>query len=191
MRLENSFEVPAAPEKAWELLMDVPRVVPCMPGAELTEVVDDSNWKAKMNVKLGPMALAFATDVNRDLADQAARRVRLAANAREMRGRGAVRATIESTLVSADGGTRVEIVTDLSLSGPVAQYGRGMVEDVSSQLVGRFAQCLQSQLAAPPEQAQAATAEAGRPVQGLSLAVAALRRAIARALRRLVGRERS
>jgi uncharacterized protein len=191
MRLENSFEVPAAPERAWELLMDVPRVVPCMPGAELTEVVDDSNWKAKMNVKLGPMALAFATDVNRDLADQAARRVRLAANAREMRGRGAVRATIESTLVSADGGTRVEIVTDLSLSGPVAQYGRGMVEDVSSQLVGRFAQCLQSQLAAPPEQAQAATAEAGRPVQGLSLAVAALRRAIARALRRLVGRERS
>jgi uncharacterized protein len=191
MRLENSFEVPAAPERAWELLMDVPRVVPCMPGAELTEVVDDSNWKAKMNVKLGPMALAFATDVNRDLADQAARRVRLAANARETRGRGAARATIESTLVSADGGTRVEIVTDLSLSGPVAQYGRGMVEDVSSQLVGRFAQCLQSQLAAPPEQAQAATAEAGRPVQGLSLAVAALRRAIARALRRLVGRERS
>jgi uncharacterized protein len=191
MRLENSFEVPAAPEKAWELLMDVPRVVPCMPGAELTEVVDDSNWKAKMNVKLGPMALAFATDVNRDLADQAARRVRLAANARETRGRGAARATIESTLVSADGGTRVEIVTDLSLSGPVAQYGRGMVEDVSSQLVGRFAQCLQSQLAAAPEQAQAATAQAGRPVQGLSLAVAALRRAIARALRRLVGRERS
>ena len=191
MRLENSFEVPAAPERAWELLMDVPRVVPCMPGAELTEVVDDSNWKAKMNVKRGPMALAFATDVNRDLADEAARRVRLAANARETRGRGAARATIESTLVAADGGTRVEIVTDLALTGPVAQYGRGMVEDVSSQLVGRFAQCLESQLTPAPEQAQAAPAEAGQPVQGLSLALAALRGAIARALRRLVGRGRT
>jgi uncharacterized protein len=188
MRLENSFEVPAPPERAWELLLDVPRVVPCMPGAELTETVDDSNWKANVGVKLGPVSLKFATDVNRKEVDEAARRVTLSANGREMRGRGAARATVESSLAPANGGTRVDIVTDLSLSGPAAQYGRGMVADVSSQLIGRFAECLKAQLEAPPEEAKAAVAEAGRPVSGLRLGIAAFFRSVGRFFRRLVGR---
>lgn len=188
MRLENSFEVPAPPERAWELLLDVPRVVPCMPGAELTETVDDSNWKANVGVKLGPVSLKFATDVNRKEVDEAARRVTLSANGREMRGRGAARATVESSLAPANGGTRVDIVTDLSLSGPAAQYGRGMVADVSSQLIGRFAECLKAQLEAPPEEAQAAVAEAGRPVSGLRLGIAAFFRSVGRFFRRLFGR---
>jgi uncharacterized protein len=190
MKLENSFEVPAAPEDAWSLLLDVPRVVPCMPGAELTEVVDDSNWKARMNVKLGPISLTFATDVNRREVDEAARRVVLAAQGREVRGRGQARATVESSLAAANGGTRVDIVTDLHLSGPAAQYGRGMVEDVSSQLVGRFADCLKAQLAAEaePEQAEAAVAEATKPVSGLRLGLAAMGRSIGRFFRRLFRR---
>ncbi len=75
MKLENSFEVAAPPEKAWDLLMDVPRIVPCMPGAKLDEVVDDDHWKATMQVKLGPISLTFATDVERKEADEAARQV--------------------------------------------------------------------------------------------------------------------
>jgi uncharacterized protein len=198
VRIENTFEVPAPPERAWDLLMDVPRVVPCMPGAELTDVVGDSAWKAKMNVKLGPISLTFATDVERVEADEAARRAKLSARAREVRGRGGGQATIESTLVPMDGGTRVEIVTDLTLSGPVAQYGRGMVADVSSQLVQRFADCLEAELAGPrAEAAEAATAvpqaEAApksetEPLAGLPLLVTALRRALARALRTLAER---
>lgn len=82
MRLENSFEVTATPEAAWELLMDVPRVVPCMPGAELIETVDESS----VRVKLGPISLTFLTDVRRDAVDEAARSVRLATSAREERG---------------------------------------------------------------------------------------------------------
>ena len=66
MRLENSFDVPAQPEGAWALLNDVPRIVPCMPGAELTDVVDGNTWKATMHVKLGPISLQFATDVKRE-----------------------------------------------------------------------------------------------------------------------------
>jgi len=190
MRLENSFEVPASVDAAWELLTDVPRVVPCMPGAELTETVDESNWKAKMNVKLGPIALAFATDVQREDLEEAAKRVKLAARAREIRGRGAAQATIESTMAEANGGTRVDIVTDLRLSGAVAQYGRGMVEDVSSELVARFAECLKAQLATTPAQASAAVAQQSKPVSGLSLAFGALGRGIARFLRRLFGRRR-
>ena len=98
VKLENSFEVAAPPEKAWDLLMDVPRIVPCMPGAKLDEVVDDDHWKATMQVKLGPISLTFATDVERKEADEAARRVVLGANARETRNRGRASATIESTL---------------------------------------------------------------------------------------------
>jgi carbon monoxide dehydrogenase subunit G len=188
VRLENSFEVPAPPEQAWELLLDVPRVVPCMPGAELKETVDDSNWKADVGVKLGPVSLKFATDVKREEVDEAAKRVTLSANGREMRGRGAARATVESSLAGTNGGTRVDIVTDLSLSGPAAQYGRGMVADVSSQLVGRFADCLKAQLQAPPAEAQQAVTEAGKPVSGLRLGFAAFLNSVRRLLGRLFGR---
>jgi carbon monoxide dehydrogenase subunit G len=164
MKLENSFEVPAGPDQAWELLLDVERIVPCMPGAELTEVVDDSNWKAEMKVKLGPISLNFATDVKREEVDEAAKKVKLSAKGRETRGRGQARATVESSLTSVDGGTRVDIVTDLALSGPAAQYGRGMVADVSSQLVGRFADCLRTQLEAPSEPETAGAAQ-GAPAE--------------------------
>ena len=184
MKLENSFEVPGPPDSAWELLLDVPRVVPCMPGAELTEVVDDSNWKAKMNVKLGPISLVFATDVQRTEVDEAGRRVVLSASGRELRGRGQARASVESSLAAVNGGTRVDIVTDLHLTGAAAQYGRGIVADVSEQLVGRFADCLRAQLEAEPEQAQAAVAEASKPVSGLRLGLAALWRSIKRLFRR-------
>lgn len=190
MRLESSFEVPAAPEAAWSLLMDVPRVIPCMPGATLTETLDESHWKATVLVKLGPISLTFATDVAREEVDQAARRATLSAQARETRGRGAGRATIESSLASVNGGTKVDLVTDLTLSGAVAQYGRGMVEDVSAQLVSRFADCLKAQLAANPEEAQAAVAAQAKPVSGLSLGFAAFGRRIGRLFRRILRRER-
>jgi uncharacterized protein len=181
VKLENSFEVAAPPERAWELLMDVPRIVPCMPGAKLTEVVDDSHWKAEMGVKLGPIGLTFATDVAREEVDEAARRVRLGATAREVRNRGRAQAAIESRLSPLDGGgTRVDITTDLMLSGPAAQYGRGLIQDISSQLVSSFAECLQSQLAPSQEAAEAAVSRQAKPVSGLTLALGALRRALAR-----------
>jgi carbon monoxide dehydrogenase subunit G len=82
VRIENSFEVAASPDAAWELLMDVPRVIPCMPGAQLTETVDDDHWRAQMAVKLGPIALTFDTAVARETADAEARRAVLSADAR-------------------------------------------------------------------------------------------------------------
>ena len=85
--------------------MDVPRVIPCMPGAKLDEVVDEATWKATMQVKVGPVGLTFATDVKREEVDEAARRVKLAAKAREVRNRGNADATIESTLTSNGGVT--------------------------------------------------------------------------------------
>ena len=184
MKLENSFEVPAPPEEAWTLLMDVPRTIPCMPGAKLDEAVDDRHWKATMAVKLGPISLSFKTDLEQQEVDEAARRVTLAAKAREARGRGNAAATIQSALTPQDGGTRVDIVTDLQLTGAVAQYGRGLVADVSSQLVGQFADCLKKQLAASPEEAEAAVAAQSRPVGGVRLGLSALWRSLVRFVRR-------
>jgi hypothetical protein len=153
------------------------------------------------------MTFAFATDVSRREADPNARRATLSAKARELRGRGGGQATIESALAPVDGGTRVDLVTDLTLAGPVAQYGRGMVEDVASQLVGRFAECLESQLATSPAAeageerareaeeaaaaAAAATATPAQPVSGVALGAHAVRRTVVRALRRLADRAKT
>jgi carbon monoxide dehydrogenase subunit G len=180
MKLENSFEVDAPPEAAWDLLMDVPRVVPCMPGATLDETVDDSHWKATMQVKLGPIGLTFATDVSRDEVDEAGKVVKLAAKAREVKNRGRANATIQSSLAALDGGrTRVDIVTDLALSGTVAQYGRGMIQDISSQMITSFAECLQAQLGTSEEAAREAVAAQAKPISGLALFFDSVRRKLA------------
>ena len=181
MRLENSFEVPASVEQSWRLLNDVPSVVPCLPGAELVEVVGEDAWKAKLHVKLGPIALQFLADVVREERDEAAGRVLLGTKARESKGRGSAEATIESTLTAIDGGTRVDLVTELALRGAVAQYGRGVVGDVASRMTADFADCLRGKLAEPdsPSAAPAAPA-APEPVPVLRLVLAALRQTLLR-----------
>jgi carbon monoxide dehydrogenase subunit G len=160
-----------------------------MPGAELVETVDDSNWKARMRVKLGPISLSFLTDVSHEEVDEPGRRVTLGAKAREERGRGAASATIASSLSEAEGRTTVTTVTDLSLTGPAAQFGRGLVQDVAEQLLTSFAECLERQLA-PATQADAtASAPAQpRPVSGLRLGAVSVRKSVGRFFRRLTRR---
>lgn len=187
MRLENSFDVDAPASAAWRLLNDVPAVVPCMPGAELVEVVGENAWKASMKVKLGPIALQFLADVTREEMDEAAGRVALAVKARESRGRGNAEATIESTVSGAEAGTRVDVVTELALRGAVAQYGRGVVADVASQMTGQFAQCIArklSETSSPGAGGEAAAdpppVEAAKPIGGLGLVLRALWRSLTR-----------
>src|SRR5262245_16434112 len=174
MRLENSFDVQASADAAWARLNDVPQIVPCMPGAVLEEVVDGNTWKATLHVKLGPISLRFATDLSRAEMDEENRRVVLLAKARELKGRGSAQATIESSLAEADGATHVSIVTDLSLQGTVAQYGRGIVADVAGQLTTQFADCIGKQLAqeVPTAEAPGVAAET-KPVGGLRMGLAA------------------
>ncbi len=180
MELSNEFEVRAAPERTWALLNDVPRVVPCMPGVELTRVVDENRWEATLHVKLGPISLQFLADVTRDEVDEQARRVLLTAKAREAKNRGSADARLTSTVAESGSGSRVEIVTDLTLRGAVAQYGRGVVPEVAAQLTRQFSECLQRQLGqeepSPPEPVQ--------PVRGMRLGFKALWRSIVERLRR-------
>jgi carbon monoxide dehydrogenase subunit G len=178
MRIENAFNVPASVEGAWRLLNDVPAVVPCMPGAELVEVVDENAWKAKLHVKLGPIALQFLADVTREQVDESGRRAVLAVKAREAKGRGSAEATIESSLAAAGAGTHVALVTDLALRGAVAQYGRGVVADVATRLTAQFAECIAGKLTAAPEQPAAATE--AEPIGGLRLVLGALWRSLFR-----------
>jgi uncharacterized protein len=180
VELSNEFDVGATPERTWALLNDVPRVLPCMPGAELTRVVDENHWEATLHVKLGPISLQFLADVTRDEVDEEARRVLLTARAREARNRGRADAKLTSTVTEAGPGSRVAILTDLTLRGAVAQYGRGVVPEVAAQLTRQFSECLQRQLGddAP------ADAEPVQPVRGVRLGVKALWRSIVERLRR-------
>lgn len=190
MQLEHEFEVPASPEQTLELLLDAERVVPCMPGAKLLEVVDERTWKSELGIRLGPVAMQFLANVKLLDRDDASHIVKLGVSARDTRGKGGAEATVESALHEIDGGgTRVAMTTNLRFSGQVAQLGRpGVVEDVSNKLVGQFAECIKGQLSAAPEERAAAVEQAQKPTSGLSLAVAALAGAVIRLLG--FGRER-
>ncbi len=192
MLIENEFEVQAPVDRLWSYLLDVERVAPCMPGAELTEVVDDRTWKGRVNVKFGPVALTFAGTVTMEERDDAAHRVVLKAQGMEQRGKGAASANVTSWLEPGDGATRVKMQADITLSGFVAQVSRGMLPDVSARLTQQFAECLRASMAAELAPAAAgeapAPAAAPRAVGGLRLGLWALFRAAARFLRRLFGR---
>jgi uncharacterized protein len=157
VRVENVFEVPESREAVWELLNDVPRVVPCIPGATLTHAGDDDEWQAEFPITLGPVAMIFAATITREVANELDGVVRLAVKAREKNGRGAANADVESRLEEDGGATRVTVSTNLRLQGTVARVGRSeIVEDVSRQMTDSFASCLKEKLA----QGEAASATA-------------------------------
>ncbi|HEY7301969.1 MAG TPA: SRPBCC family protein [Xanthobacteraceae bacterium] len=162
MEFDNSFEVPLPPAQAWPVLIDVRCIAPCMPGAELTEVVDERTYKGKIAVRLGPVALAFAGVVTFEELDNAAYRARIKAQGTDSKGRGGANATSSFRLEPAGAGSKVLVHTDLSLSGAVAQYGRGvgMIQTTAAQIMNQFAANLKAQLAKPaPEQTPSPTGQ--------------------------------
>lgn len=185
MKIEDSFAVAAPIEATWALLNDVPAVIPCMPGAELVEVRGDDEWLARLATKVGPIAMNFDTEVTRTKADEGAHAVDLAAKAKELKGRGRANAKIASSLVADGSGTKVSIVTDLQMQGPLAQFGRGVVAEISAQMTREFAACLARRLDSPAEadaggdraaDAGATPPPPAKPINGLRLFFAALGR---------------
>jgi uncharacterized protein len=148
MEFDNSFDVPLSPAQTWAVLMDIRRIAPCMPGAALTEVIDAQNFRGKIVVRLGPVALAFAGRVQFEDIDEANHSARVKAQGSDDKGRGSANATATFRLEPADIGSRVFIHTDLMLSGAVAQYGRGvgMIQATAAQIIGQFASNLRAQL---------------------------------------------
>jgi uncharacterized protein len=152
MEFDNSFDVPLSPAQAWAVLMDIRRIAPCMPGAALTEVVDAQNFRGKIAVRLGPVALAFAGRVQFEDIDETNHSARMKAQGSDDKGRGSANATATFRIEPADIGARVFIHTDLMLSGAVAQYGRGvgMIQATAAQIIGQFAANLRTQLERQP-----------------------------------------
>jgi hypothetical protein len=196
MEFDNSFEVPLPPEQAWPVLMDIRRIAPCLPGAELTEVLGDDSYKGKVSVRLGPVSLAFVGVVKFENIDNAAHTARVKAQGSDNKGRGAANATASFRLEPAGTGSKVLVHTDLSLSGAVAQYGRGasMIQATASQIINQFAANLRAQLAAPatagsgsPVGAPAAPPTAAKPISGFSLMAKVLWEAILNLFRRSRG----
>ena len=200
MEIENEFDVPAPIDHVWTYLLDVERVAPCMPGAELTEVIDDHTWKGKVNMKLGPVSLAFAGTVTMQERDDQAKRIVLAAKGMEQRGKGAANASVTSWLEQGDGVTNVKMRADIHLTGTVAQLSRGLLPEVSRKLTQQFADCLHQSMGAAEvratESADLAAAVAApveatarpKPIGGIRLGLAAIWAAISTFFRRLFGK---
>ena len=194
MQISNAFEVPLPPQQAWAFLLDIQRIAPCMPGAELTEIIDESTYKGKVSVRLGPVALAFSGTAKFEEIDPDQHRARVKAQGSDVKGRGGASAVVQFRLEPIADGTKVLIDTDLNLSGAVAQYGRasGMIQNVATQLIGQFAAALRTEIAqshaasANRASATAATvsAPAAMPISGISLVVRAIWDSLRQMLRR-------
>ncbi|GAA5188260.1 hypothetical protein GCM10023322_38560 [Rugosimonospora acidiphila] len=137
MRLDNEFVVPRPVDEAWTVLTDVERIAPCMPGAQLTEVVGDS-YHGTVRIKVGPVVAQYGGAVRFTELDAERHRVVLEAKGKERSGRGLASALVTADLTGEDGGTRVKVSTDLTISGPLAQFGRGAIAEVSSRLLNQF-----------------------------------------------------
>lgn len=151
MKLNNEITVPATVEEAWDVLLDVQRIAPCLPGAAIEEG-DGESWKGTMKVKIGPITASYEGAIKIAEADERARRAVLQADARDSRGRGGASATITSTMTAVDEGTKIDVETDLRVTGPAAQFGRGVMQDVSAKMMDRFADCLATKMGGPDEE---------------------------------------
>jgi carbon monoxide dehydrogenase subunit G len=146
MKLENEFTVDVPVEDVWSVLLDLERVTPCLPGAALTEESGDE-YKGEMKVRLGPVSQEYEGMVKIEEADESEHRAVLKADGKDARGQGTASATITSTLHDeGSGSTKVHVETDMQLTGRVAQFGRGVQQDVAEKLLNRFAECLEDEI---------------------------------------------
>src|SRR5258707_7136761 len=157
MELTNEFRVGVPVDDAWAILTDVERIAPCLPGAQLQEVKGDV-YGGVVKIKVGPITAQYKGTASFVEKDDAAHRAVLRAEGRDTRGQGNANATITATLVSEGSGTKVTVVTDLAITGRAAQFGRGVMADVSTKLLGQFVSCLEKNVLGADRDATAAQA---------------------------------
>ena len=159
MKLEQSFTVAAPVEQVWDMLVDVERVAPCLPGAEITGQGPDGSYEGNFTVKLGPTTASYRGSLRMDSLDEASRTATMHAKGTDKRGQGGANATIVSTMRQEGEETVVDVVTDFTITGRLARFGRGgMIEDISKRMMRDFSQCLQASMAAEPAPAAAPAA---------------------------------
>jgi carbon monoxide dehydrogenase subunit G len=186
MLIKNGFEVAEPVEKVWQFFDDIPQVAACLPGTELTESLGDNRYTGKVAVRMGPVRLQFAGTADITERDEAARRIVVHATGAEEKGRGQASMVVTATLTRAGRGTRVDVTQDLQLAGAAAQYGRGMISDVTSVLMHDFSVNLQDRIERIErgESAEQIATAAATPARGFTLGLRAARMALMRVFRR-------
>lgn len=154
MQLNHSFTVPASVQQTWDTFMDLDLVGSCFPGATVTEANDDG-FAGSVKVKLGPIALVYTGVGSFVEKDEAAHLAVIKANGKDKRGNGTAGATVRIQLSEVDGVTNVDVATDLAITGKPAQFGRGVMQDVSDKLLGQFVSCIEGKLGEAPAESDA------------------------------------
>ena len=162
MNISDEFRVGVGIDEAWRVLLDIERIAPCMPGAQLQEVEGDE-YRGIVKVKVGPISAQYKGVARIVEADESTHRMMIKAEGRDTRGQGNASATITAALSPDGDGTRVSIDTDLNVTGKVAQFGRGVMADVSSKLLGQFVTCLETNVLAGDQPPTATPAVASSP----------------------------
>jgi uncharacterized protein len=186
MLIRNEFEVAEPVEKVWQFFENIPQVATCLPGAELTEDLGDEKYKGKVAIRMGPVRMQFAGTADITERDEAAKRVVVHAAGADEKGRGQAAMVVTATLTRAGRGTKVAVAQDLQLSGAAAQYGRGMISDVSSVLMRDFATNMQDRIQRIErgESVEQITAASASPARGFTLGMRAAMMALSRVFRR-------
>ena len=186
MLIKNDFEVAEPVDKVWQFFQNIPQVAACLPGAELTEDLGGEKYKGRVAVRMGPVKLQFAGTADITERDEAANRVVVHASGADERGRGQASMVVTATLARAGRGTRVDVTQDLQLSGAAAQYGRGMITDVTSVLMRDFSANMQNRISRMDrgESADQIAAATAAPASGFIIGLRAARMALFRVFRR-------
>jgi carbon monoxide dehydrogenase subunit G len=184
MLINSDFEVAQPLEKVWTFFDDIPQVAACLPGAELTESVGEDKYLGKVAIRMGPVKLQFAGTADIVERDNAAHKVVVDAAGADEKGRGQASMHVTASLASTAGGTKVTVLQDLQLSGAAAQYGRGMISDVTAVLMRDFAANMQNRIEAVERGLSPDQIAGAAPASGFAIALRAMRMALTRVLRR-------
>ena len=184
MLIKNDFQVAAPIDKVWQFFGDIPQVAACLPGTELTDDLGGDKYKGRVAVRMGPIRLQFAGEADITERDQAAKRIVVNATGAEEKGRGQASMVVTATLAPAGPGTNVSVAQDLQLSGAAAQYGRGMISDVSAVLMRDFSVNLADRIDRAERGEAVAGAAAASPASGFTLGMRAAVMALRRVFRR-------
>jgi carbon monoxide dehydrogenase subunit G len=184
VKISNEFEVPQGIDAVWEFFGDIPLVAACLPGADLTDEIGDDHYEGVVTISAGPVKLEFDGNAKIIDRDEATRTITVDAHGADRKGRGQAALGLDAGLNAVPGGTRVDVSMDLQLSGAAAQYGRGMVNDVTSVLLDDFATNLQNRLAAIEAGLDPHHVEAVAPASGFVIVLRATRMALVRVFRR-------
>jgi carbon monoxide dehydrogenase subunit G len=184
MLIRNEFEVAQPVDKVWEFFDDIPQVAACLPGTELTSDLGDDTYEGQVAVRMGPVKLSFAGKAHIKERDEPGKRIVVDASGAEVRGRGQASMVVTATLTKSGRGTKVAVAQDLQLSGAAAQYGRGMISDVTSVLMRDFSATLMRRIDAAERGESPGQLAAASPASGFALGLRAARMALSRVFRR-------